>query len=54
MPYGIPKRYGGDSPANVAKMERCVEKCRRNNPGYSKASCIAICKNSIFKNKKRG
>lgn len=52
MPYGIRKDKGGDSPANVRKMERCVE--RVMSKGTSKLSAILICKNSLFGNKRKG
>lgn len=46
MPYGIDKRKGGDSPANVAKMERCVDAVVKS--GQSKVSAIRICKARLF------
>lgn len=42
MPYGIPKEYGGDSPANVKWMEHCVASVIET--GKSKESAIKICK----------
>jgi hypothetical protein len=46
MPYGISKSHGGDSPANDAKMERCVRDVMKG--GKSKESAIRICKSSLF------
>lgn len=46
MPYGIAKEHGGDSPKNVAKMERCVDALL--DKGHSKESAIRMCKSSIF------
>jgi hypothetical protein len=45
MPYGISKKIGGDTPANDARMERCVQDVMRS--GKSKLSAILICKASI-------
>jgi hypothetical protein len=45
-PYGIPKEHGGDSPENVAKMEKCVRDVMKQ--GKDKESAIRICKNSVF------
>jgi hypothetical protein len=45
VPYGIPKDKGGDSPQNVAKMERCVAQVQKR--GQSKLSAILICKKSL-------
>lgn len=42
MPYGIAKKYGGDSPANDAKMEKQVNAIQRT--GKSKVSAIKIAK----------
>lgn len=53
MPYGIAKEHGGDSPANVRKMERCVRSCMESNPNYDKRRCIAACKKSIFGKRRR-
>lgn len=44
-PYGIAKSKGGDSPANDAKMERCVSSLM--DKGYDKVSAIRICKSRI-------
>jgi len=54
MPYGIPKSYGGDTAANVTKMERCVNDLMKK--GYNKTSAIRICKAKLFPTgrKKRG
>jgi hypothetical protein len=46
MGYGIPKDSGGDSPDNVAQMERCVEAVMKD--GKDKISAIRICKSSLF------
>lgn len=47
MPYGIPASKGGDSPENVAKMDRCVASVQEKQPGLSDSSAIAICKASL-------
>lgn len=54
MPYGIKKSKGGDSPANVAKIERCVSDILANrnfksrNPKETrKVAAIKICKSQI-------
>jgi hypothetical protein len=44
-PYGIAKEKGGDSPSNVAKMERCVKHLMAQ--GRTKQSAIRICKSSM-------
>ena len=44
--YGIPKDAGGDSPENVDKMHRCVEKVQKG--GKDKEAAIRICKSSMF------
>lgn len=44
--YGIPKDAGGDSPENMDKMHRCVEKVQKG--GKDKESAIRICKSSMF------
>lgn len=51
MPYGVSKKQGGDTPANDAKMERCVSDVMRQ--GHSKVSAIKICKNSFRRAAKR-
>lgn len=48
--YGIPKSHGGDSAANVKKMESCVADVMAD--GKSKESAIRICKASLFGDKK--
>jgi len=47
MPYGIPKKKGGESKANLAKMESCVRQVMAKNPKLSKDRAIAICKTSL-------
>ncbi len=51
MPYGLAKKAGGDSPANDAAMERCVQDVMRT--GKSKLSAILICKASIQKSREK-
>lgn len=51
MPYGIAKSKGGDTPANDAKMERCVSHLM--DKGYDKVSAIKICKSNMSGGKKR-
>lgn len=51
MPYGIAEEHGGDSPGNVAKMERCVAKVMAD--GHTKSSAVAICKSSLFGSRKK-
>lgn len=46
MPYGVAKTAGGDSPANDAKMERCVADVTAS--GKPKVNAIRICKVSLF------
>ena len=50
MPYGLAKKAGGDSPANDAKMERCIQDVVAK--GHSKLSAILICKTSIQRSNK--
>lgn len=45
MPYGLSKKIGGDTAANDARMERCIQDVMRQ--GKSKLSAILICKASI-------
>jgi len=45
VPYGLSKRIGGDTPANDAKMERCIADLQAK--GYSKLAAIKICKSAI-------
>jgi len=52
MPYGIAKKAGGDSPANDAKMERCIQDVQAQ--GHNKLRAILICKASIQGTTKRG
>lgn len=52
MPFGIAKSKGGDSPQNVAKMERCIQSVM-SKQGVSKPQAIAICKDSIGGKRKR-
>lgn len=51
MPYGIPKKVGGDSPENVRKMDDCVNAVMKHK-GYSKSRAIAICKSALGFTKK--
>ena len=53
MPYGIDKEHGGDSPENVAKVERCVMHVCEADKSLDKSAAIAICKKSIFGLKKK-
>lgn len=46
MPYGVPTTSGGDSPANVGKMDRCVAHLVKQ--GHDKVTAIKICKASLF------
>lgn len=45
MPYGVSRKAGGDSPANDAKMERCVSSLVAK--GRDKITAIKICKTAI-------
>jgi hypothetical protein len=47
MPYGIAKKYGGDSKKNDAKMEKQVKAIMRT--GKSKVSAIKIAKSQQAK-----
>jgi hypothetical protein len=51
MPYGLPKEVGGDSPANVKWMEKCVSDVQKQ--GKSKSSAVAICKSQLIKSKSK-
>ena len=51
MPYGIDKSIGGDSPENIRRIKSCVTSVMRDNPGYSKARAISICKAQLKKSK---
>ncbi len=43
--------FGGTTPAEDAKIERCVEQVMAK--GYDKVSAIRICKSKIHKVKRR-
>jgi hypothetical protein len=45
VPYGFPKRLGGDNAANDALMERCVQHVTAR--GSDKVSAIRICKSAL-------
>jgi len=45
MPWGLPKEKGGESQANTAKMEACVQDVMAK--GFSKESAIRICKTQL-------
>lgn len=45
MPYGIPASKGGDSPANVKRMDDCVQAVM--SKGNSKLKAILVCKKSL-------
>ncbi len=47
MPYGIAKRFGGDSPENDARMETQVAAIQRS--GQDKVSAIKIAKAQMNK-----
>lgn len=49
MPYGLPKKI--DTPANNAKVERCV--AENTAKGMDKVLAIRICKASIMGTTKR-
>jgi len=49
MPYGLPKKI--DTPANNAKVERCV--AENTAKGMDKTLAIRICKASIMGTTKR-
>ena len=53
MPYGIDKKHGGDSPANVKRVEKCVNGItginKRTGKAYTKSEKIAICKAQLKK-----
>ena len=51
MPYGIAKSQGGDSPANVSKVESMVKAIQRSGKG--KVSAIKIAKAQFAKMKRR-
>lgn len=45
MPYGIAKTKGGDSAANVKRMDDCVQAVMKK--GNSRLRSILICKKSL-------
>lgn len=49
MPYGLPKKM--NTPANNAKIERCVEE--NVSKGMEKELAIRICKASVMGTTKR-
>lgn len=51
MPYGVPKRKGGDSAENTEKMERCVQSIMEKQD-VDKETAIRICKDSLFGRRK--
>jgi len=51
VPYGLSKKIGGDTAANDALMERCVQDVMAT--GKSKLSSVLICKASIQRSKMR-
>jgi hypothetical protein len=57
MPYGISKEIGGDSPANVKWMEKCVSSIsgtnKRTGKPYTKGEKIAICKKRLEQVRKK-
>lgn len=50
MPYGLPKRIGGDSKKNDATMKKRVDAIMRS--GHSKVSAIKIAKAQMDRAKK--
>ena len=52
MPYGLSKKIGGDTAANDAKMERCIQKVTAT--GKNKLQAILICKASLQGTTDRG
>lgn len=50
MPYGLPKKKGGDTAANDAWMERCIADVQAS--GKDKLHAILICKAQFSKRKK--
>jgi hypothetical protein len=57
MPYGVDKKQGGDSPANVKFMENCVKDIQGTNKRtgklYTKSEKIAICKQALRNRKSK-
>ena len=51
MPYGIAKGQGGDSPSNVARMEKQVNAIMSS--GKSKVSAIKIAKAQWAKKRRK-
>jgi hypothetical protein len=49
MPYGLPKKKGGDTPRNDAWMEHCVADVTAK--GHSRLSAILICKAQFSRKK---
>lgn len=47
MPYGLPKKKGGDTPANDAWMQRCISDVQAK--GHDRLSAILICKSTFAK-----
>lgn len=47
MPYGMPKKVGGDTPSIDSRMARCVQDVMAK--GKDKVSAIRICKVAITK-----
>jgi hypothetical protein len=53
MPWGMPKKYGGESQAAHAFMERCIASVEKS--GKPKLNAILICKSQWAKmNAKKG
>lgn len=50
MPWGIPLSHGGETAANVEKMESCVQAVMAK--GTDKVAAIKICKAQLFSDKK--
>lgn len=51
MPYGVPKEFGGDTPENDAKMEKCIAGVMED--GVEKEAAIKICKDRLFSHKEK-
>lgn len=49
MPYGLPKKKGGDTAANEAWMKRCIADVQAK--GNDKLSAILICKRQFSRKK---
>lgn len=52
MPYGLPKKLGGDTAASTAWMERCISDVQAK--GRSRLSSILICKAQWAKTQTKG